>query len=136
MKRSLVVILAIGAFLTARAFAALGQNEIEVENLFGVPVRQGAPDKKGITTNVYQKGNYVILVQFLNHLSLAESYARSDKKELSQKEIDAFLEGSSNGRPWLKDPSKQQAWERADRKANAWCQKTSSGLPTLLIEAK
>jgi len=136
MKRSLVVVLVIGALLSPRAFAALGQNENEIQNLFGIPVRQGAVDKKCVITNVYQKGNYIILVQFLNHLSLAESYARTDKKELSQKEIDAFLEGSSNGRPWMKDPSKQQAWERSDRKASAWCQKTSSGLPTLLIEAR
>lgn len=136
MKRSFAIIVAIGVFLSPRVFAALGQNENEIQNLFGVPVRQGAVDKKGITSNVYQKGNYMILVQFLNHLSLAESYARTDKKELSQKEIDAFLEGSSNGRPWMKDPNKQQAWERSDRKASAWCQKTSSGLPTLLIEAR
>jgi len=134
MKRSLVVLI-FTLFLGTRAFAALGNNEIEIQNLFGTPVREGAPDKKGITTNIYQRGNYNILVQFLNHLSLAESYSRMDKHELSQKEIDAFLEGSSNGRPWRKDPSKP-AWERADHKARAWIQTTKSGLPTLLVEVE
>jgi len=135
MKQSLVVILLCTLFLSTRAEAALGNNEIEIENLFGIPVKEGAPDKKGITTNLYQKGNYNILFQFLSHLSLAESYSRTDRHELSQKEIDAFLEGSSNGRPWAKDTNKQ-AWERTDRKAKAWVQTTKSGLPTLLIEAE
>jgi hypothetical protein len=134
MKRSLTLVFILCAIFSAHAFAALGNNETEIENLFGKPVREGAPDKKGVTTNVYEKGNYVILVQFLNHLSLAESYTRTDKNDLSQKEIDAFLDGSSNGRPWMKDPNKQ-AWERIDRKASAWTV-TVRGQPTLLIEAR
>lgn len=134
MKRSLVLIFAVGMFFSASAFAALGNNDIEIQNLFGPPIRQGTPDKKGITTNVYQKGNYVIWVQFLKHLSLAESYTRKDQKDFSQKEIDAFLEGSSNGRPWAKDPNKQE-WMRMDHKAKAWCT-TLRDRPFLLIEAE
>lgn len=133
MKRSLALTFIVCVIFSARAFAALGNNEIEIENLFGRPVKEGVPDKKSITTNVYGKGNYVILVQFLKHLSLAESYTRTDQKELSQEEIDAFLEGSSNGRPWAKDPNKL-AWERSDHKASAWCV-TVRGQPTLFIEA-
>ena len=134
MKQTLVVTVILALFVGTRVFAALGNNEIEVENLFGKPVREGAPDKRGITTNVYEKGNYDILVQFLGHLSLAESYTRRDQQELSQKEIDAFLEGSSNGRTWAKDPSKQE-WERADHKARAWTAKVRER-PTLLIQAR
>ena len=134
MKRSLVIIFIFGLFFSARTFAALGNSESETEDLFGTPVKEGAPDKKGITTNLYEKGTYVILVQFLKHLSLAESYMREDQQELSQKEIDAFLEGSSNGRAWTKDPNKL-AWERDDHKAKAWCA-TVRGRPTLLIEAE
>ena len=134
MKRTVVLIFVFGLFFSARAFAALGNTESEIEDLFGTPVKQGAPDLKGVSTNLYEKGNYVILVQFLSHLSLAESYTRQDQKELSQKEIDAFLEGSSNGRPWTKDP-KKRAWERADHKAKAWCA-TVHGRPTLLIQVE
>jgi hypothetical protein len=134
MKRSLILISILGVFLSSRTSAALGNDEGQIENLFGTPVKEGVPDKKGITTNLYEKGKYVILVQFLNHLSLAESYTRADQLELSQTEIDAFLEGSSNGRPWTKDPNKQ-AWERADHKAKAWIA-TVGGRSTLLIEAE
>lgn len=134
MKQSVVIIFIFGLFFSARTFAALGNNESEIADLFGTPVKEGARDMKGITTNLYEKGNYVILVQFLKHLSLAESYMRADQQELSQKEIDAFLEGSGNGRPWTKDP-KKLAWERADHKAKAWCA-TVHGRPTLLIEAE
>ena len=65
---------------------------------------------------MYQKGDYLILVQFLRRYSLAESYTRIDKRDFSEKEIAAFLEKNSNERQWNKDPNKQ-AWERSDRKA-------------------
>src|SRR6266436_7144787 len=115
MKRSLIII-SILTFLSSRIFAALGDDEKHIETLFGTPVKETAPDKRGVITRLYEKGRYTILVQFLNSLSLAESYTRVDQSELSQTEIDAFLEGSSNRRPWKKDPTKQE-WERADQKA-------------------
>ncbi len=134
MKRTLLLVAIACVGLSASVFAALGNTEEEIAGLFGNPVEQRPPDKNGITTNRYQKGNYVILVQFLKHLSLAESYARLDKREFSEEELSALLEGNSNGRLWNKDPNKL-AWERSDHKASAWC-RTLSGLPTLLIEAR
>lgn len=134
MKRTAILILALGLCFAARGLAALGNSEDDVEALFGKPVKVGFPDQKGVTTNVYEKGDYVILVQFLNHLSLAESYTRTDHAELSQREIDLFLEGSSNDQSWTKNPNKQ-AWERADHKARAWCT-TVHDRPTLLVEAE
>jgi len=134
MKRSIIFTVMLALFFGARAFAALGNSESEVEELFGKPVNQGFPNQKGITTNVYEKGDYVILVQFLDHLSLAESYTRTDQTELTQREIDLFLEGSGNEQPWTKNPTKQE-WERADHKARAWCT-TVRGRPTLLVQAE
>jgi hypothetical protein len=134
MKRVLVVISILSALLSSPILAALGDDEGRVEELFGAPVKERVPDKKGIITRLYQKGKYDILVQFLNRLSLAESYTRTDQLPLSQSEIDAFLEGSGNGRPWIKDPSKQ-AWERADHKAKAWIA-TVRERTTLLVEAQ
>ena len=134
MKRTLLLAATLGVALSARMFAALGDSESTITELFGVPVKQGSTEKGGITTKMYQKGNYVILVQFLRGLSLAESYTRADEHDFSQKEIDAFLEGSSNGRPWIKDPNKL-SWERADHKAKAWCA-TVHKRPTLLIEVE
>lgn len=134
MKRSVLCVLSLSVILSLRAFGALGNTESEVAELFGTPVDQGFPDKNGVTTNKYAKGDYLILVQFLSHLSLAESYTRVDRHEFSEKELNAFLEGSSNGRIWDKDPN-VLAWERSDHKAKAWCE-TISGRPTLLIQAK
>jgi hypothetical protein len=133
MKRMLVLVVASCIAVSGSLFAALGNTEDEVAELFGKPVDQGFPDKRGVITDMYQKGNYVIIVQFLNHLSLAESYTRTDKHELSENEISAFLDGSSNDRGWNKTPDKQ-AWERTDHKARAWVE-TLSGRPTLLIQA-
>ena len=134
MKRTLLLIIFSAIALSTRIFGALGNTEDQIADLFGKPIKQGAPDKRGITTNMYEKGNYAILVQFLEGLSLAESYTRIDKLEFSEKEISAFLEGSSNDRPWNKAADKQ-AWERSDHKARAWYQ-TLSGRPTLLIQAE
>jgi hypothetical protein len=133
MKRIWLLIAVLSFALGTRSFGALGNSEDQIADLFGKPVDTGKPDLRGITTNVYEKGNYVILVQFLKGLSLAESYTRVDKQELSEKEISAFLEGSGNDRPWNKDPDRA-AWERSDHKAHAWYQ-TFSGRPTLLIQA-
>ena len=134
MKRILLLVATLSIALSARSFGALGDTEEQVADLFGKPVNVGFPDKRGVSTNKYQKGNYIILVQFLSHLSLAESYTRVDKQEFSQDEISGLLEGSSNDLGWTKDPDKL-AWEREDHKARAWCD-TLSGRPTLLIEAK
>ena len=132
MKRTLLLVFILSLALSTHAFSALGNSEEQIADLFGQPIHTGQPDKRGIKTNVYEKGNYVILVQFLKGLSLAESYTRGDKQELSEREISAFLEGSGNDRPWNKDPNKA-AWERSDHKARAWYQ-TLSGRPTLFIE--
>jgi hypothetical protein len=131
MKRILVVVVICGITLSSSVFGALGNTEDEIADLFGKPVNQGFPDAKGITTNTYQKGNYIILVQFLRRLSLAESYTRVDKQEFSNDEIAALLDGNSNGRTWEKEPDKM-AWEREDHKARAWMA-SPSGRPTVLF---
>ncbi|HWY39730.1 MAG TPA: hypothetical protein VNX27_02940 [Chthoniobacterales bacterium] len=134
MKLTLAVVVISFITLSGSLFAALGDTEEQVADLFGKPVNPGFPDAKGVTTNTYQKGNYMILVQFLKHLSLAESYTRVDKQELSNNEISALLDGNSNGQGWEKNPDKMQ-WERSDHKARAWLE-TLSGRPTLLVQAR
>lgn len=127
------MIAALTIALSGRGFAALGDTEDQIADLFGKPTQQGFPDKRGVTTNEYQKGNYMILVQFLHHLSLAESYTRTDKRDFSEGEIAALLEGSGNELKWIKNPEKLE-WEREDHKAHAWFQ-TVKDHPTLLIQA-
>ena len=133
MKRTLFLILLADLALSGNAFAALGNSENEIADLFGKPVEQGFPDKRGITTNTYQKGKYIILVQFLNHLSLAESYTRVDKEEFSQDEVEALLAGNSDGLMWNKNPDKME-WQREDNKARAWME-TLRGRPSFLVQA-
>ena len=134
MKRILLLVLSSCVALSAPAFAALGDSEDKVAEAYGEPVDAGFPDKNGVTTNMYRKGDYMILVQFLRRLSLAESYTRTDKHDLSEKELSTFLEANSNGRTWIKNPDKL-AWERNDHRAKAWCD-TLSGRPTLLMQAR
>lgn len=134
MKQTLMLIAISCIALNGNLFAALGNTEAEIADLFGKPAEQGFPDKKGITTNVYKKGDYIILVQFLNHLSLAESYTRADKEEFSPKEIVALLAGNSNGIEWDKDPDKME-WKRDDGKARAWMD-TLRDRPTMLFQAE
>jgi hypothetical protein len=134
MKRTLLLVVVSSLVLGARAFAGLGDSEDRLAILYGPPTKQGSPDQNGITTNKYQQGDYIILVQFLEHLSLAESYTRVDQHEFTEKELSALLERSSNGRSWQKNPDKL-AWERVDNKAKAWCE-TLHGRPTMLIEAE
>jgi hypothetical protein len=134
MKRILVLIVILCVFSSGHLFAALGDTEDEIADLFGKPVEQGFPDKNGITTNRYQKGNYIILVQFLRHLSLAESYTRVDKGEFTKEEISALLAGNSNDLDWNKNPDKPE-WKREDNKARAWLD-TLQGRPTVLFQAE
>jgi hypothetical protein len=114
-------------------FARIGNTESQAADLYGKPVDEGQLDKNAVITNTYHKGDYLILVQFFRGRSIAESYTRVDKHEFSEKELSTFLEASSGGEEWNKDP-KRQAWERNDHGAQAWCE-TLAGRPTLLIQA-
>jgi hypothetical protein len=133
MKRFLT--LALTMMFAAQLFARLGNNEAQVEELYGKPVKTGAPDKLGVITNRYEKGDYIILIQFLRHLSIAESFTRTDQKDFSEDELNHFLEGRTyTSHAWIKDPDKLE-WVRIDRHARAWCRRIS-GRPTFLIEVQ
>lgn len=133
MKRFLT--LALTMMFAAQLFARLGNNEAQIEELYGKPVKTGTPDKLGVTTNRYEKGDYVILIQFLRHLSIAESFTRTDQKDFSEDELNHFLEGRTySSHAWIKDPDKLE-WVRIDRHARAWC-RNISGRPTFLIEVQ
>lgn len=129
----------LGFFLTmmfaTQLFAHIGDNEQAIEELCGKPIKTGSPDKRGVTTNKYQAGNYLVLVQFFKHLSIAESYTRVDQREFSEEELNNFLEGRNySSHAWIKDPNNLE-WERIDHHAHAWV-RTVGGRPTFLIEVK
>jgi hypothetical protein len=136
MKPILILAAAIVIGMSGQVLARIGQTEEQVSALFGKPIDADAPDKDGVTTNMYRNptGEYNALVQFLKGHSIAEAYSRVDGGKLSEKEMSAFLQGNSAGKEWIKDPHKL-AWERSDHHAKAWSE-TLSGRPTLLIQAK
>jgi hypothetical protein len=136
MKNIMIISAVIVLGLSSDAFGRLGQTEEQVSALFGKPIDAGAPDKEGVTTNMYKNpsGEYHALVQFLKGHSIAEAYSRVDSGKLSDKEMSIFLQGNAAGKEWIKDPHKL-AWERSDHRAKAWSE-TLSGRPTLLIQAK
>src|SRR3954467_9676469 len=136
MKPILILAAAMVIGMSGQAVARIGQTEEQVSALFGKPIDADAPDKDGVTTNMYRNptGEYNALVQFLKGHSIAEAYSRVDGGKLSEKEMSAFLQGNSAGKEWIKDPHKL-AWERSDHHAKAWSE-TLSGRPTLLIQAK
>ena len=133
MKRVLVFFLTV--MFATQLFAHIGDNEQAIEELCGKPIKTGSPDKRGVTTNKYQAGNYLVLVQFFKHLSIAESYTRVDQRDFSEDELNRFLEGRTySSHAWIKDPNNLE-WERIDHHARAWC-RTVDGRPTFLIEVK
>jgi hypothetical protein len=136
MKQFLMLAAMIVIGLSGDSFARIGQTEEQVSALFGKPIDADAPDKGGVTTNMYKNpsGEYHALVQFLKGHSIAEAYSRVDGGKLSEKEMSVFLQGNSGGKEWIKD-SHKLAWERSDHRAKAWYE-TLSGRPTLLIQAK
>ena len=133
MKRVLLLIVSLAAVWHGTLFARIGNTETQVAELYGKPVKEGELDKNAVITNTYQKGDYLILVQFFRGHSIAESYTRVDKHDFSEKELSTFLQASSAGQEWNKDP-KRLTWERSDHGAQAWCE-SLAGRPTLLIQA-
>ena len=90
MKRALSLLFILSVTLGARTFAGLGNSESEIVGLYGKSIDPGSPDSDGTITNTYQKGDYLILVQFAKGSCVAESYTRKDRRKFSDKEITRF----------------------------------------------
>jgi hypothetical protein len=137
MKHVLILAAAIMIALSSQAVARLGNTEDQVNAVLGKPTDPGKPDSDGITTNMYKNptGEYIAVVQFLKGRSVAEAYSRTDRHELSEKELSIFLQGNSAGSKWEKKPGKKAAWIRSDHRAHAWYE-TVRGYPTLMIQAR
>ena len=116
------------------ANASIGNNQAQITALYGKPLDPGTTDNDGVTTNMYQKGDYLILVQFAKGHSTSESYARMDKNKLSDREPSIFLKANSGGGDWKRAEGKL-AWDRSNGNVRAWCE-TLAGRPTLLIHSK
>ena len=136
MKYVLILAATITIALSSQAVARLGNTEDQVKAVLGKPTDPGKPDGDSITTNMYKNptGEYIAVVQFLKGHSVAEASSRTDRRELSERELSIFLEGNSGGNKWEKKPGKKAAWIRSDHRAHAWYE-TVSGRPTLMVQA-
>jgi hypothetical protein len=135
MKRALSLLFILSVAFSTRTFAGLGNSENEIVGLYGKSIDPGSPDSDGTITNTYQKGDYLILVQFAKGSCVAESYTRKDRRKFSDKEITAILSSNAGGKEWKRQLGAGQNWERTDHAAHAWTE-TLTGRPTLLIQAK
>ena len=135
MKRTLLLLSIVVLACSAQTFAGLGNSENEIAALYGKSIDPGSPDRDGTITNTYQKGDYLILVQFAKGSCVSESYTRKDRRKFSDKEIMALLSSNASGKEWKKQLGAAQNWERTDHAAHAWTE-TMAGRPTLLIQAK
>lgn len=120
MKPALSLLFILAVAFSARTFASLGNSENEIAALYGKSIDPGSPDSDGTITNTYQKGDYLILVQFAKGSCVAESYTRKDRRKFSDKEITAILSSNAGGKEWKKQLGGEQKWERSDHGAQAW----------------
>jgi len=135
MKRMFFIALGLTAVALAETRASLGQDQKQIEALYGKPQDDDPADADGVKTVTYQKGDYIILVQLYKGQSVAESFTRLDKRKLSEKETTIFLKANSGGKEWAPVAGQKQHWERNGGTVKAWCE-TLAGRPTFLVSAK
>jgi hypothetical protein len=92
MKHVLVSAAVMILTLSSQTVARLGNTEDQVNALLGKPTDPGKPDSDGTTTNMYKNatGDYIAVVRFLKGRSVAESHSRTDRHEVSQKELSMY----------------------------------------------
>src|SRR5690349_9713879 len=84
--------------IASSAWANIGDNSERIEDAYGTIVQRRLRDD-GKVSVVYTKGRYLYMVTFANSRSISESYSRVNGKDLSEKEIAAFLKANS-GAKW------------------------------------
>src|SRR4029077_10748696 len=112
MKRMLFIALGLTVVAFGQARASLGEDQKEIEALYGKPQDDDPADADGVKTVTYQKGDYIILVQLYKGQSVAESFTRLDKHKLSEKEVSIFLKANAGGKEWAPVTGQKQRWER------------------------
>lgn len=131
MKQSFVLFLTI---LTSASSvcANLGDSDDQIEDSYGKLVERHLLDD-GTVSMVYHKDRYLYFVMFDKRRSVLERYSRTDRADLSPKEISRFLKANAVGAKWTRDEtSKEHRFERSDHKAEATYLNVD-GRPTLTV---
>jgi hypothetical protein len=115
-------------------WANLGDSDDKIEDSYGKLVERHLLDD-GTVSTLYHKDRYLCFVLFDNRRSVLERYSRTDRRDLSPKEISKFLKANAARATWTQhDTSKERRFERSDHKAEATYLKVD-GHPTLKVRA-
>jgi hypothetical protein len=120
MKTSCFVI-TIWLALTAAAFARIGDDEKQIESLYGKAAKM--LEERGSVRKVgYTAGAFAVVVDFVNGFSRREGFAKPDTSSLTAEEIQQILKVSvADNTTWEEQPVRagDRIWKRSDDKAVA-----------------
>jgi hypothetical protein len=110
-----------GLILAATGFGAVGDNEKQIEALYGKPGKD-----LGVHGDVHQigymSGGFMILVDYVNGISKREGFANPDTSRLTTQNVEQVLRISApEGTSWRPAPATgaDESWQRSDGKAIA-----------------
>jgi hypothetical protein len=107
--------------LVAVAFARIGDDEKEIESLYGKPAKV-LQENGSFRTVAYAAGAFAVVVDFVHGLSRREGFAKPDTSALSAEDIRQVLNVSATaGITWKEVKGKEgdRGWKRSDDKAVA-----------------
>ena len=81
--------------------ARIGENEAQVKGRYGDPVIVMPPGKDPGLTKCYVSGVYSIAVTYADGRSVREILTKSDKSQITTKEIHNLLEANAGGSFWM-----------------------------------
>jgi len=114
-------VIAISVAIAASAFARIGDDEKQIEALFGKAAK--VLGEKGSVRQVgYTAGAIAVVVDFVNGISRREGFAKPDTSALTPDEIQQILAVSAaSNTTWKEEPGKEgdKTWKRSDDKAIA-----------------
>jgi hypothetical protein len=93
-------------------FGNLGQNELQVSQVYGTPIEKGQVSQSFISRR-YSINDMVITVTYLYGTSQCEEYRRQDGAVLTDEQIQTILDNNSNRLSWISksaSASVQKEW--------------------------
>lgn len=110
------------AVLSVTAFARVGDDEKQIESLYGKPAKM-LEDNGSVRKVGYTAGAIAVVVDFVNGVSRREGFAKPDTSALKDDEIRQILDiSAAPNTTWKEEPGKEgdRRWKRSDDKAVAF----------------
>jgi len=83
-----------------KAAAGIGETEAEIQAHYGQPVLLVPATVEGSVTKCYLSGGYSVAVTYIDGRSVREMFAKADKSNIGEKEIDKLLKRNAGGATW------------------------------------